>query len=945
MLDAQGLFNENFYLSQNQDVAIAVNAGIYNNGYEHFELYGKSEGRNPSAFFDQGYYIDTNSDVTGNAFDHFILHGQFEGRNPNAIFDTGFYLDQNPDVKADVDKDVITGIEHFIENGQFESREVNPFFDESYYLETNADVAAAVAAGATTAIEQYMGFGQFEANRNPNALFDTNFYLQNNADVATAVSSGGTSAIEHFVVYGQFETNRTSQFLFDPDFYLQNNSDVATAVSSGGTSAIEHYVVYGQFENNRQPSSQFNPNFYLQNNADVAADVSNGNRKSAIEHYIRFGIAEGRSGGGETVNPSAIYVSSNGTGNVGDVDQFIGTLNFQKRFDAGNNEGVELDELGNLYQAGDVTAGAGSIRAISQIANRANGDAFTALKDREIAGSQTGLLNPKGIAIAQEAGFILVADNGAGDVKVFGTAAGGNVPPVATTALPAKPWDVAYDENADRLFVALVDGTVSVFDNYIGNGSNIGAGSSRRINLVNASGTKVSTNLHGIVYEPNRNQLVVTDVGAATAMQSSNFNSDGRIYVINNASAADGNVVPSRTLEGPATQLGNPVDMILTGNDVQVAEKAKDRLLIFRNIFNGPSGDIAPQVSVSQIKPESLVAQLSQGPANPDVTDIESTGTLINSIVTTSNPPSAGATDFVARLSTNLQTTQTTFNTANGVASVENITFDQTGDAFITFDTNDTNGGILVVNRQAESRNGGTFSASRDRLITGVNTGMVSPKGVEVADSLGLVFVAENNAATPAILAFSTQAQGDVAPVFKTTDLGGRRPWDVDYAPSQDRLFVAATDGTVLVYDQYSVTQGANGPTRVITPFDPTGTAKASINLHGIIYVESSDTLLLSDVGSAMSATDGQLFVINNAGAANGNVAVRAQIAGANSKLGNPVDITFDGANLYVAEKSNNLIMRFDGILNQLGSLDIAPTLSTARNKPESVALAPDYLS
>jgi hypothetical protein len=431
-------------------------------------------------------------------------------------------------------------------------------------------------------------------------------------------------------------------------------------------------------------------------------------------------------------------------------------------------------------------------------------------------------------------------------------------------------------------------------------------------------------------------------VGAASAAQSADFNSDGRIYVVNNASTVNGNVVPSRSIEGPATQLGNPVDLILDGDTVRIAEKAGDKLLLFQNIFDGPSGNIAPDLAVAQTKPESLVAAVNVA-SSPDVTDIESTNVAIASLVSTSNPPAAN--DPIAKLSTSLQT-QTTFDTTNGVATLENITFDRTGDAFVTFDDgSNTNGGILVVNRLAKSRDGGTFSESRDRTITGSNTGLVSPKGLDVADNLGLVFIAENNASTPGILAFSTQAQGNVSPVFSTTDLGGRRPWDVDYEPTSDRLFVAATDGSVLIYDNYAANSGAGGLTRVITPFDPSGTNAVSVNLHGVIYVQSADTLLLSDVGSAMDPNDGQLFVINNASSANGNVAVTAQIGGNNTLLGNPVDITFDGNNLYVAEKSNDVILRFDNILSQSGVLNIAASSSVTRNKPESVALAPEYLS
>lgn len=876
MLDASQFFSENFYLSQNLDVAAAVNAGSLSSGLQHFNSFG-----------------------------------QFEGRDPSLLFSNTFYLQQNSDVAAAVNGGFFrSGFEHFLLFGQFEGRDSSQLFNTQYYLAQNADVAAAVATTRGT------------------------------ADPLTG--------IEHFLLFGQFESRNPSQ-QFNNRFYLDSNSDVATAVNASPTdplTGIKHFLDFGALEG-RSPSLLFNNGFYLQQNQDVAAAVNNGFFRSSFLHFTQFGIAEQRFGSDLAFNPPVIYVSNNGAGNVGEVDRVNGIFAGQRRFLAGNNEGVDLDILGNLYQAGDVTPGAGTIRVISQIGNRSDNDSFSPIRDRQLGGPQTGLVNPKGFAIAQTAGYIIVANNGAQNLKVFGTAAGGDVPPVATNPLPANAWDVVYDENADRLFVALVNGDISVFDNYIGNGSNIGGGGiSRTIIPANASGNKVSTNLHGIVYEPTLDKLVVTDVGAATAAQSPNFANDGRIYVIDNASTANGNVLPSRTIEGSRTQLGNPVDLILDGNNVQVAEKAKNQLLIFSNIFTGADGNVTPDISVPEIGPESLVADSSSGILNPDVTNIESPTTLINAVFATSNPATPTATtEFVTKLSPNLQNTLSVFNTSGGVPTVENITFDLTGDAFITFDSgSDTNGGILIVNRLAESRNNGTFNPSRDRSIAGANTGLVAPKGLDVADSLGLVFVAENNAATPAILAFSTQAQGDVAPVFKTTNLAGRRPWDVDYEPTSDRLFVAATDGSVLIYDQYAATQGVNGPTRTIIPSNAVGT-KVSINLHGIIYVAAADTLLLSDVGSAMSATDGQLFTIPNASSANGNVAVRTQIAGANTLLGNPVDVTFDGANLYVAEKSNDRILRFDNILAQSGGLDIAPSLALASNKPESVALSPDYLS
>ncbi len=656
-----------------------------------------------------------------------------------------------------------------------------------------------------------------------------------------------------------------------------------------------------------------------------------------------------------------VYVSNNGPDNVGEVDRFDEDFDLQSTFFSGNNEGVELDNLGNLYHAGDVETGNGSIRVIRQIRNRDDGS-YTETVDREIQGDKTGLVAPKGIDLALGAGYIIVADFGADpgtqNLKVFGTAADGNVAPVATTSLEVSPWDVSYDEDNDRLFVALTDGTVAVFEGYLGRsfGRN---GPDRIITPVDDRGNKISTNLHGIFYVDDRDSLVVTDVGDA------GVDDDGSIYVFNDLDGdRDGNnVQPNRVIRGPATMLGNPVDLIVDGDEARVAEKARDMLLVFDNIFDGDSGNVAPDLAVSEAKPESLVSEADDFRlTNPDVTDIDDADIMIDAVFATSNTPDPtngsvndgdndAGDDFVVELGTDLSSSiRSAFDTRDATANPENITFSLSGDAYLTFDNGMTpsQGGILVVNRLADSRDGGMFDASRDRTITGDQTGLVAPKGLDIASTQGVVIVADFGDAT--IRVFSTEAGGNVAPLYVTNDLGSdmRSVWDLDYDPTNDRLFVAATDGTVLVYDDYVDSMGAGGPDRVITPTN--GNSKVSVNLHGVVHVSSADgysgdVLILSDVGDAASNSDGQLFVIDNASTANGNVMVRAQIGGPRSTLGNPVDITFDGEDLYVAEKTKSTVLRFDNILSQTGMRDVRPDRSVTVDNVESVALAPDYLS
>jgi hypothetical protein len=54
-------------------------------------------------------------------------------------------------------------------------------------------------------------------------------------------------------------------------------------------------------------------------------------------------------------------------------------------------------------------------------------------------------------------------------------------------------------------------------------------------------------------------------------------------------------------------------------------------------------------------------------------------------------------------------------------------------------------------------------------------------------------------------------------------------------------------------------------------------------------------------------------------------------------------DIAFNGADLYVAEKSNELVLVFEDLANSPGG-DIVPSAATALPGAESVALLPAYL-
>lgn len=84
---------------------------------------------------------------------------------------------------------------------------------------------------------------------------------------------------------------------------------------------------------------------------------------------------------------------------------------------------------------------------------------------------------------------------------------------------------------------------------------------------------------------------------------------------------------------------------------------------------------------------------------------------------------------------------------------------------------------------------------------------------------------------------------------------------------------------------------------------------------HGITYSAADDVMVLTDVASATSATDGGLVIIKNfssvfaSTATAGTISTNNQlrIYGSTSLLGNPVDVAYDNVsnNIYVAERLN----------------------------------------
>lgn len=120
---------------------------------------------------------------------------------------------------------------------------------------------------------------------------------------------------------------------------------------------------------------------------------------------------------------------------------------------------------------------------------------------------------------------------------------------------------------------------------------------------------------------------------------------------------------------------------------------------------------------------------------------------------------------------------------------------------------------------------------------------------------------------------------------------------------------VADSSSDLVVFENFF--SNANGnilPTKRVT-------IEGLVRTHGITFSAADNRMILTDVGSAASDSDGGIIVINDfstriAATANlGTIAISNQVRiyGTSSTLGNPVDVAYDSVTnyIYIAERLN----------------------------------------
>ena len=312
-LDYSSVFDANYYLSNNPDVAKAT-AGNSELALDHFINYGMSEGRRGSASFDVQSYFNEYPDLRAafgfdlvKYYEHYVTAGKAEGRHGtgcskiegyattingvdySSVYDPSFYLSNNEDIRNAFSKRSPAGVvmiddaavlRHFVSCGMAEGRRGSESFDVLSYYNRYPDLRRAFGANLTALYSHYLSSGRAEG-RIANGC----------ASLAGAVASqGGT---DYSPVY-------------DFDFYTSNNGDVLSAFTTvkGGlrfvddAAVLRHFVSCGMAEG-RRGSDSFDVYGYRNRYADLRKAFGQ-NLKSYYIHYLNCGIKEGRNGASAT---------------------------------------------------------------------------------------------------------------------------------------------------------------------------------------------------------------------------------------------------------------------------------------------------------------------------------------------------------------------------------------------------------------------------------------------------------------------------------------------------------------------------------------------------------------------------------------------------------------------------------------------------------------------
>ena len=194
----------------------------------------------------------------------------------------------------------------------------NPY----YYKSNNADVAKIFGGSGEALIAHFVCNGMDEG-RQASSTFNVQSYRNQYVDLRNVYGTDLKKYYLHYINYGKAEGRKgigctTLQgavtkyngidysAVYSYNDYLSLNADVRNAYNGDDIAALEHFVNYGMREG-RQANSTFSVQSYRNQYSDLRAAYGN-NLNLYYMHYINYGKKEGRKGTGCTTLQGATTV-------------------------------------------------------------------------------------------------------------------------------------------------------------------------------------------------------------------------------------------------------------------------------------------------------------------------------------------------------------------------------------------------------------------------------------------------------------------------------------------------------------------------------------------------------------------------------------------------------------------------------------------------------------
>ncbi|WP_236978830.1 CHRD domain-containing protein [Membranihabitans maritimus] len=398
---------------------------------------------------------------------------------------------------------------------------------------------------------------------------------------------------------------------------------------------------------------------------------------------------------------------------------------------------------------------------------------------------------------------------------------------------------------------------------------------------------------HGISYSAASDAMFLTDVGDAGS------DSDGAFVIIYNfSSAAQDGVISldeQMRVEGDETQLGNPVDIAFDAVNqmIYIAERANQggQILGFRT--PNTSGNSAPVYSKKFAGASAVYF------AGEDQ-EVEAPAKISQFFVSSNTEGTVGTFDVFNNNMLEMNSFKVKGDDADG------LYFNRSQDA------------LYQINRSANRLV--AYSDINKSLDEGKNPRYTGHSLKDFTNGRGLASHSDRLVVAQDASAENNFENKLYIYVVSPTTFGLFKTYDVDFnvwgiTLDGPHMYAVEDNSNKIAYIKnfFNYREGKVEPTEEYIIED-------LVRTHGITYDSQSDVMVLTDIGSAASDSDGALVIIHNFKQASADNIIRTgeqiRISGSKTHLGNPVDVAFDPEEneIYVAEraKSGGLVLAFD---------------------------------